>query len=268
MRIPSKEDYIQFLNNFSEKLSHELPDACFYVYGSINSENCNYGRSDIDGGIILNSGIVTPKDKIEDLSKVLSDSLSDSGIKTQFNLLDLESCRDGRFLSYSEDYTSWIKKSSKVYSGPNLLGELNGKDYKSGVLYSAAFNFCGPGGVRDTLLYSTVYKRQNKEDFRIKASNTLEKVAKFPKKLLWLRGEEIIQSREIARKRLTEILEDVDLTPLDEINYLLSNPLELYSQLENDARLAELLNSSLDCMENMILSNIRHFPETNSREIK
>jgi len=268
MKIPVKEDYMQFLDNFSKSLSIELPNACFYVYGSLNNCDCNYGRSDIDGGIILGSGVITPKDKIIRLSELFLNALNNYGLQTQFNLLDLETCRDGRFLSYTEDYTNWIKESAKVHSGPNLLGELNGRDFKSGVLYSAAFNFCGPGGVRNSLLYSLVHAHQDNDDFKERTSRALEKVAKFPKKLLWLRGQGIIPSRIKARQRLAEILEDANLEIIDEINDLLANPKELYSQLEDLGESVRLLSSSLGCMEGMVASYIKHFPQVSQRELK
>ena len=268
MKIPIKEDYMKFLDNFSKSLSAELPDACFYVYGSLNNGDCSYGRSDIDGGIILGSGVVTPKDKIIRLSELFLNDLNNYGIKTQFNLMDLETWRDGRFLSYTEDYTDWIKESAKVHSGPNLLEELNGRDFKSGVLYSAAFNFCGPGGVRNSLLYSLVHAHRDNDDFKERTLGALEKVAKFPKKLLWLRGQGIIPSRIKTRQRLAEILEDVNLETIDEINDLLANPKELYSRLEDLGESVRLLSSSLDCIEGMVASYIRHFPQICERELK
>ncbi len=268
MKIPRKEDYLDFLDSFTQLISQELPGACLFVYGSLNNGDCEYGRSDIDGGIILDSGVITPKEKVVKLSELFRDALNDKGIHTQFNLLDLETCRDGRFLSYTEDYTKWIKESARVYSGPNLLTELNGKNFKSGVLYSSAFNFCGPGGVRNSLLYSLVHAHQDSEDFKERTIGALEKVAKFPKKLVWLREGIIIPSRLKARQELVRVLDDVDLTAIDEINNLFANPKRLYSQLEDTTESVRLLSSSLTCMEEMVASYIRRFPEISERELK
>ncbi|PIN95189.1 hypothetical protein COU56_02070 [Candidatus Pacearchaeota archaeon CG10_big_fil_rev_8_21_14_0_10_31_9] len=268
IKIPTKKDYVEFIEEFTKKISMELPTACFYTFGSINNKNCNYGRSDIGGGLILDSGIVTPKNKILRLSELFSRALNDRGILTQFNLLDRETCRDGRFLSYTTDYTDWLKDSAKVLCGPNYLGEMNGKDFKSGMLNTASFNFCGPGGVRNALLYSLVDADNNGDKFVGKVAKAIEKVAKLPKKLIWLRGGEIIQSKTEARKKLEELLEDIDLTPVDEINTLLDNPQKLYDELSNQDRAINVLAESLESMEQMVDSYLRHFPKINERELR
>jgi len=268
IKTPLKEDYEKFMEEFTKKLSKELPTTCFYTFGSINNGDCNYGRSDIDGGLILNSGIVTPKDEILKLSRLFSRALNDSGIKTHFNLLDRETCRDGRFLSYTEDYTIYLKNIAKVYCGPNYLEEMNGQDFKSGVLYSAVFNFSGPGGVRNALLYSLVDANIDNDKFIEKVSKALEKVAKFPKKLIWLREGDIISSRIEARSRLKRLLDDVDLTAVDRINVLLDNPQKLYNELSNQDNAISILRESLECMEEMITSYLKHFPQINERELK
>ena len=268
IKLPTKEDYTKFMEEFTSELSRELPQTCFYTFGSINNGDCNYGRSDIDGGLILDSGIVTPKDKILKLSEIFLKALNDRGIQTQFNLLDRETCRDGRFLSYTEDYTDWLKETAKVCCGPNYLGEMGGRDFKSGVLHSSAFNFCGPGGVRNTLLYSLVYVDGDKNEFTEKVSKALEKVAKFPKKLVWLREGNIVPSRREARKRLEGLLGDVDLTTIDRINVLLDNPQRLYNELSNQDGAIELLGDSLESMEQMIASYIGQFPQIGERELK
>jgi hypothetical protein len=268
IKIPSREDYVAFMEEFTRKLSRELPTTCFYTYGSINNGDCNYGRSDIDGGLILDSGIITPKDKVLRLSKLFLTALNDKGIQTQFNLLDRKTCRDGRFLSYTEDYTAWLKDTAKVCCGPNYLGEMVGRDFKSGVLHSAAFNFCGPGGVRNVLLYSLIDANKDGDEFVEKASKALEKVAKFPKKLIWLREGEIVPSRTEARKRLEKLLGDIDLTPIDRINILLNNPQRLYDELANRDRAVDVLAESLESMEQMVDSYLRHFPNIGERELR
>lgn len=269
IKIPTREDYRKFMEEFTSQLTKKLPTTCFYTFGSINNGNCNYGRSDIDGGLILDSEIVTPKDKVLILSELFARALNDTGIQTQFNLLDRKTCRDGRFLSYTEDYTDWLKENGKISCGPNYLKEMNGRDFKSGVLYSAAFNFSGPRGVRNTLLYSLVYTQEGEDEFMKKISKALEKVAKFPKKIIWLReGGEIIQSRTEAKERLEKLLEDVDLTVIDEINVLLDDPKKLYDKLSNQDNAIGILGKSLDSMEHMISSYLRHFPQIGKMEIK
>jgi hypothetical protein len=268
IKIPTGKDYTKFMEEFTREISRELPTTCFYTFGSINSDDCNYGRSDIDGGLILDSGIVTPKDKILKLSQSFLRVSNDKGIQTQFNLLDRETCRDGRFLSYTEDYTNWLKESAKVCCGPDYLREMNGKDFKSGVLYNAAFNFCGPGGVRNALLYSLVYAEEGRDKFMRKVAKALEKVAKFPKKLIWLREGNIVTSRAKAKTRLEGLLEEMDLTALDRINALLNNPQQLYEELANQDNAVNILREALGCMENMVNLYLKQFPKIGEREFK
>ena len=267
IKIPTIEDYTKFMEEFTGELSRELPTTCFYTFGSINNGDCNYGRSDIDGGLILDSRVVTPKDKILRLSQIFLRALNDRGIQTQFNLLDRETCRDGRFLSYTADYTDWLKETARVCCGPNYLEEMNGKDFKSGVLYSAAFNFCGPGGVRNALLYSLIDAQDGNDEFIRRVSKALEKVAKFPKKLIWLRGGDIVPSRCEARKKLEGLLGDVDLTIVDRVNGLLDNPQKLYRELSNQDSAINILGEALGCMEEMVESYVTHFPQVGEREL-
>ena len=145
---------------------------------------------------------------------------------------------------------------------------MNGRDFKSGVLNSSAFNFCGPGGVRNALLYSLVYINQNRDEFRENISMALEKVAKLPKKLIWLRGGKIIPSRSEARIRLEKLLEGVDLTIVDRINNLLDNPQRLYDELSNQDVSIGLLVDSLEGMEQMIASYVHQYPQVGERELK
>jgi hypothetical protein len=260
IKIPIKEDYNGFIKDFSIALAEKLRNTCFFTFGSYdNSEECDYGRSDIDGGIILNSGVITPKQEIQELSEILFRTLNDRGIKTQFNLLDRETCRDGRFLSYTADYTDWIKSCAVLHSLYDYLGDMNGRDYKSGVLYSAAFNFTGPGGLRNTLLRNIFVEEMQ---------SALEKAAKFPKKLVWLREGIIVPSRTQAKKRLEKLLGGIDLTGIDEINALLSNPHKFYRDLSDINIAYRLLKQSLSCVELMIDSYLRFFPEVSEKELK
>lgn len=268
IKLPSKDDYLHFMELFPQLLSKESPNTCFYIYGAYENGSCNYGRSDIDGGLILDSGLITPKDEILRISKSLLDALNGSRIPIEFNLLDRETCKDGRFLSYTTDYTKWIKESGRIISGPDFLSEMNGLDFKSGVLSTAAMNFSGPYGVRNALLHSLIDASEEDKSFMSKISKALEKAAKFPKKLIYLREGLIVPSRKEAKDRLENILGDIDLTELDKVNALLDNPLKLYSELSNRDKAINLLASSLNCLENMISSYIKHFPNFSPRELK
>lgn len=263
-----KQDYQRFMNDFVDNISKMYPDVCFYTFGSSNTKDFVCGRSDIDGGIILNSDIVTKKEMLIDIANILADSLLSTGIETQFNLLDLKTIRDGRFLSYTSDYTDFIKEHGRICCGPNLVKEMNGKNFKSGPLYSASFNFSGPGGVRNTLLYSKYHSEIDSSEFTTSIKKALDKVAKFPKKLIWLRQGIIIPSKYSAKKELENMLEDLNIDALEKINKLLDQPNILYDALSNPNKSIKLLSEALECMESMIASYIKHFPQVGERELK
>ena len=220
-------------------------------------------QRDIDGGLILNSGIITPKDKISAIAKSLAQSRTKTSLKTQFNLLDRATNKDSRFLSYSTDYTEWLKSRAKVIFGPNYLQEFNGIDFKSGVLSSCAFNL---RKVRNNLLYSEVYLSNNPKEFQKRVENSIEISAKYPKKLLYLRKGKVVPSRNESKERLEKILENVDLSFIDTADALLKSPAELYQELKDEDKALKLLTQSLESIEQMISSYISNFPYISNLE--
>jgi len=265
--LPIELEYRAFIEELRTNLNEQHPDVCFYTFGSINNGSCNWGRSDIDGGLILSSGVITDKVKILEIADILAVALSKNRVGTQFNLLDRETCIDGRFLSYTKDYTDFLKQRAKIHTGPNFVAEMNGIDFKSGVLSSAAFNFSGPGGVRNALLNSLDYVNSSNELFSERMQKALEKVAKFPKKLVWLREGEIIPERESSHKRLKNLLPGLDSELLYRVNSLLNNPGVLYQTLEDKEETIGLVSDALNCMESIIGEyTTRFFP--NEREFK
>jgi len=262
-KLPTKENYEDFLEDFTKKVSRRFPDCCFYLYGSATDGRCVYGRSDIDGGLILDSGVVIPIKDILVISELLATTLQKNRVETQFNLLDRQTNKDGRFLSYTTDYTDWVKESSKVLFGPDYIKEMNGLDKKTGVLYTSAFNF---RKVRNSALYFMDRIMTDRKRFQRNVLKCLKNVVNLPKKLIWLRGERIIASKTSARKRLSEMLEDVDLSFVDRVNYLFGRPAELYRNIENE-NAPGLMLDSLTTMEQMIEAYLKHFPEHSEREL-
>lgn len=265
--LPTKEDYrncLEFLVNGLQ----QHPDVCFFTYGSSTRDDCDFGRSDIDGGLIINGGVVTPKKKLRELSDLLASALAKYKVKTSFNLLDKTSSEDGRFLSYTDDYTDFLRVYARVWSGPaTLLGCLNGRNYKSGVLQSASFNFSGPHGVRQVALYALHYFNENQDHFVQEMAGVLEKVAKFPKKIIWLREKVLIPSRFGARQHLETML-DIDFRVLDEINTLLSQPEVLFDKLYDKEYAMNVVYDALDFLEMLIDAYVKKFPENTVLELR
>jgi len=263
--IPTKKNYDGFIEEFVSKLGKRHPDTCFYAYGSYIDGRCDYGRSDIDGGLIFNSGFVMPKEEVLDIADFLASALGKNRVKTQFNLLDRGTCREGRFLSYTSDYTAWIQKVGKVLSGPNYLGEMNGLDFKSGTLHNAAFNL---RKARNNLLYSFDTINTNPDRFRERTEKVLETLAKFPKFLIWLRDGEVIVPRIKGRDALKQMLGDIDLSFMEELEVLLRRPDQFYSEIEDTDRALRLIVKGVGVMEQIVQSYVSRFKEPSSRELK
>lgn len=265
-KLPTRENYEGFLEEFTRRLSVNHLDSCFFLYGSITDGNCDYGRSDVDGCIILDSGVVTPKDKILSIAEILAEALKKNRVKTQLNLTDRQTNKDGRFFSYTTDYTDWFKDCVDILWGPNYISEMKGLDFKSGCLSSAAFNL---RKARRSVLKYLDNLTTNPEEFRKSVIDSLELLAKFPKKLIWLQEPKVIASRYKAKKRLSEMLgTDLDLSILDEVNTLLGRPRELYKQVEDGDKALDLLVKSLEGLELMVQAYLKQFPEPSERELK
>ncbi|PIN94747.1 hypothetical protein COU53_02285, partial [Candidatus Pacearchaeota archaeon CG10_big_fil_rev_8_21_14_0_10_30_48] len=196
-----ENNYERFSEEFRKGLMADYSDVCFFIYGSFARGDHNYkSGSDIDGGLILDSGIITNKNKIISISRLIGLCLSNMEVPLQFNVLDRQTNLDGRFLSYTVDYTDWIKDEGRVLSGPSLINEMNGIDYKSGVLNSIAFNL---RSVRKGLLESSY---ESYDDLIEKTNKAIDKVVKTPKKLIWLTGNNrTIPNRYDALESLKEI---------------------------------------------------------------
>ena len=88
--------------------------------------------------------LVTDKETVMAISREIAQLLPTHEMQpdnVQINLLDRESTKDGRFLSYSGDYARFIKTHGHNLTGNADLGGLIETDNRFGVLESAAFNF-------------------------------------------------------------------------------------------------------------------------------
>ncbi|MEK6846858.1 MAG: hypothetical protein AABY16_01680 [Nanoarchaeota archaeon] len=262
-----RKTYDDFMADFTGRLKAEHPNVCFYGYGSYFRNNGDFNpdaESDIDGGLVLDSGIVTPKDKVRGLGELLADCLSRNRVPVQFNLIDRESSTDGRFLSYTEDYTRYLKSRGLVVSGPDYIREMNGLDYKSGTLNSVSFDL---RGVRNRNLNCLDRLEFDKETFIEDLRWVIRHVSKSPKKLVWLQGEnEIITNNIQAIRRLQSILSNFDISMLMEFDGLRRVP-RSDRLWEDEERCLEFYRKGLESIEMMIKAYVDASPEITEREI-
>jgi hypothetical protein len=264
---PRKQEYIGFMNEFTGELKRHFPNVCFGYFGSLKDGRAVYGKADIDGFLIMPGGVVSDKREVRGLSQILARAFSNNPVKTQFNLLDLGTIHDGRFMSYTRDYSDHIEKRARIVAGPEFHFEMNGFDPRFSVLHSASFNFSGPGGVRNTALYSLSLLQGDYDYFSERVESAIDKVAKFPKKLVWLRTGRIIPGRREAQRIVERNLGEVDYKYLDEINDVLDDVSELDRVLGNPEEALRLLYNSLEVMEQMIFAYTTRHPFVGRREV-
>jgi len=261
-----KEDYLRFLGDFSEV--RKFYDSCFYVYGSLISGTPAYGRSDIDGGVILNDKVVTHKGRLLDISKLFVECWERSPVRVQFNLLDRQTASDGRFLSYDLSFTDWIKKSGRVLAGDEDLVEgMTGFKFKDETLRGIAYNF---RSLRNG--YLTVV-RDFKYDPRKLAENTenaLENLIRLPKKILLIRGGSVVDNKASAITKLQRMFPELDLEFVRRVQRLSRNPHKWYKAIENDKLSSgfPIYTKALTAFERVIESYLNAFPEISDKEVR
>jgi len=272
MELPTKRDYDNFVREFSEELSKRHQDVCFYLYGSYPDGRANLGRSDIDGGLILNADFVTDKGQVRDLAEILKRYLINHKLifekrkKTQFNLLDRGTDKDGRFLSYTSDFTDWIKNIGKIISGPDYVREMKGLDFRTGPLHAAAFNF---RRIRNGLLYSSFNLSLDKgENFRESLEKSMEALASLPKKLILIQQGILYPSRPESKRKITEMLPTLDLSTLEKVDFLFNRPRQLYESISNTGVALQLYQKVLTAYEEMLKAYVEEFPEVSEKEVK
>jgi len=250
------------------QLKKHFPSVSFGYFGSLRDGRAVYGKADVDGFLIMPGGMVSDKRVVKGLSQILARAFSNNPIETQFNLLDSETIDDGRFMSYTKDYSDYFLDNSEILSGPFSGIKMNGYDFRSGVLHSASFNFTGPGGVRNTALYSLNLLQGDYDVFATRVQNAVDKVAKFPNKLIWLRTGKTVPERREAQRIIERNLPEVDYELLDDINDVLDDVRKLDRRLENPESALNLLYGGLELMEQMVLAYVTRYPKIGKREVK
>jgi hypothetical protein len=180
-------------------------------------------------------------------------------------MLDTNSSKEGRFLSYTKDYTDFIKEHGEVVSGPDLRNSLNGLDFKSGVLNSASFDLrC----LRNKLLYSELIFHYEHDNFVKEVVSSMNRIVKLPKRLIYLRTGELIPGKEESVRELKNLIPEIDYQGMEKIFVRLRDPEKLYQVASEKVRGINLLSEGLELVESMIGGYIRKFPVHTEREYK
>jgi len=262
--LPTQRNYNRFVEEFSDALGRKYPKICFFLYGSYVDGRLVSGRSDLDGGIILNAEFVTPKRTVMDIAGILARGLSRNRIPVQLNLMDRATNRDGRFLSYTQDYKEWLQGDSVVGYGSDYLKEMRGLDYKLGCLTAIAFNL---RAVRNHLLESLDDLAIDPKRFEKGLLESLKTASALPKKLVYLQTGEVIPCRTKSLQEFERIFGQIDSNTLKRILSLLNNPIALFNYAENSDNALQLWQDALTIMETMIRTYVQRFPKISRREV-
>jgi len=273
MNFPTKTDYELFVHELSGSIN---PKICFYLYGSFTRpDDFVPGRSDLDGGFILDTEFVTPLEAVEPLSKGLAYWLnvterrarlshSEPGIRTNFNLMDRGINRDGRFLAYDNTYTDYLKTNARVVAGPNFVQEMNGLNYKRESLRSAAYNL---RKVRNGLLTYFSDLERNPDKARRGVQSSINVLWGMPKKLLETMGKELEFKEGAFFETFKAIFPDYNKDIYGRVIDLRSNPHRFFGVLDYTD---EAFLLSLDCLnatERMIEGYTRRLPFATKFEV-
>lgn len=263
-----KEDYQRFIQSFSGQIGF---NSCFYIYGSNVTGKPVYGRSDIDGGIILDSGVVSSKSHIEDISRILTECWARDPVRVQFNLLDRQSAGDGRFLSYDKSFTDWIKQSGRVLAGNReMVDEMTGFRFKDETLRGIAYNF---RSVRNGYLNAVRDFRFDPRKLHENLENALENLLKLPKKVLLIQSGKVRDDMPTAISELQNIFPDLDLDFVGHIRKLSRNAYKWYKSIEHDREGRSgggfpLFTRTLTAFEQIIEAYIKTFPQISDKEVR
>lgn len=257
-KMVCKEDYDKSLEYFGQALRDLEEDLCVFIYGSYLRDDFVPGRSDLDGGIIVQSDVVIPRNIYSELSRsFLEVAKKFEGVQLNFNLLDFSTSQDGRFLSYTDDYTDYIKGHGRVVFGENYLDCLNGLNYRYSVLESIAFN------LRKVRNHALRFDSYTPQEFRGAFNTTLKTLADMPKKLVHIRNGSLILGNSSVNK-LGEILPDYDLSIVSRISNARKD-VGTYNELFGDK---DFYWDCITATEEMIKCYLLRFPKISDREVK
>ncbi len=251
-----------FADDFASYLDNEHPYICFYVFGS-GFQDRDYEPSDLDGGIIVPE-LVTDKSQILELSRQLNKKSESHGIerkRVNLNLIDLESARDSRFLSYDSSYTSYFFKKARSLTQNNSIPLLRGINFRYGTLESAAFNL---RSLRNDFLDFS-YLVSEGGDVEKQVRTALSKTEALPKKLHEIYGVRktgegiIIEDKYEAVARLKEILPGFDTSFFPQIRLMLRQR-RLEQVLDSQELTLRAWTTALTTFEQLIKAYIEIYP--------
>lgn len=272
--FPEKRHYDEFVKNLSDA-STEMK-VCFFLYGSYTRpDDFIPGRSDVDGGFILDHQFSLPQASVLPLASALDSCFektekitrvySNHAIHTNFNLMDRGTNSDGRFLAYDNTYTDYLKQNA-VVAGPNFLPEMRGLNYRRECIHSAAHNL---RKVRNGLLTFFIDRKHNPDRARKNVLSSMNVLATMPKKLLEAQARDFEFRKNSFFLNFREMLPSYDITFYEKVAMARKIPEKYFEVLSKDIFHSFFFyHKCVNETEKMVEAYVRQFPEISKWEAK
>jgi len=140
-RLPKKEDYekgIEELVTGLEKLDNN-DVLMLLLYGSVARGDFDAGRSDIDLIMVLGNGVITDKNLLLSVGRIINGIVEERNLRLEMGVVDLTIARDGRFLTYDSNFRRHFSEGRVLY-GDNYRDEMNFLDTHHSRELSIGFN--------------------------------------------------------------------------------------------------------------------------------
>ena len=251
---PTAENYQDFLNKIVGGLG-SLSGLSLMLYGSFVREDYDLGRSDIDSVLTFPHDVVIPREFMHEASVIVHEALKGNNVPFQVSPVDIKTMKDGRFNSFTDDFYDYFNQEGIVVVGPDYRREMVCLQYKRGEESVLSHNL---RKTRQGLLFSEHYRNEDYEKLLESFGATLRSASRGSKQLLFLADGELRLNRFSALKELPKHFPEVDVSPLEKIRYLFTNPEKLDDLFRSPDELMDVWYSAEAFFEEVIRSYQGH----------
>jgi hypothetical protein len=252
---PPARDYELFIKRAANGLKG-MEGVSFVTYGSFDRGTYTAGRSDIDSVIIFPKGVAVPKQLMHDVACIFDISLDGLNIPFKPAPLDIASCSDGRFNSFTAEYKDHLMEGTLV-CGPDYWETITFLNIKHGEESSLAHNL---RKARSGRLLAEHYNQADAKEAIKQFNGTLNATLSAPRQLLSLLDIPSEGTKGSQIELFSEYFPSIKTEPLRTIRHYFKNT-EVLDRLYKDySGMMEVWDNSLTCLEEMVGAFIRNVP--------
>lgn len=255
---PTRENYDDFVSKLKEGLMGlNIKGLSLMVYGSYVRNDCDFGRSDIDGVLILSDNVVLNKANLASCSVVFSKALGGNNVPIQIGISDLTTMTDGRFNSYNQTFEDYFKQEGTILLGLDYRREFRFSMPTHPEQSPLTFNL---RKCRQGLLMSQRDLETDYESFLRKFNKSLDAISRGSKQILHMADGRLTHNRFSALERISQVFPDLDTRLLKELKNLYQHPEELDELYRDTDKTLDVWNRGLTFFEEMIKTYVERFP--------